>query len=184
MAFGRRLLLLGPLGVAAGAGAAFWAMLRGMEQGKFNPRGVPTPLLGKKVPDFTLPGQGGSPGFGGSDLAAAGRPVLLNFFASWCAPCQEEAPVLLDLKRQGVPMWGIAYKDAEPATAAFLARHGNPYERIGRDEAGRVAIDWGVTGVPETYLIDAHGIVRWHLAEPLQPEIVSRELIPLLKRVA
>jgi cytochrome c biogenesis protein CcmG/thiol:disulfide interchange protein DsbE len=176
----RRALLLAPLGVALLGGGAFYAMLQRMEQGKFDPRGVPTMLMGKRVPPFSLPGQSG-PGFSDADLAT-GRPILVNFFASWCIPCVEEAAVLMDLKREGIPVWGIAYKDKEAAVAAFLSRHGNPYVRTARDEPGLVAIDWGLTGVPETYLIDTQGVVRWHLAGPLTPETVEQELKPLLRK--
>lgn len=80
--------------------------------------------------------------------------------------------MLLSLKQAGVPLWGIAYKDKRPATDAFLRRNGDPYGRIARDEAGQVGIEWGVTGVPETYLIDAQGLVRWRFTGPLSTEAV------------
>lgn len=181
----RRLLLLAPLGIAAAGGAAFWAMLDGMEQGTFDPRGLPSPLVGKPVPDFTLPGQAPSEaGFGAADLRATGRPVLVNFFASWCVPCVEEHQELLALRREGVPIWGIAYKDGAEAAAGFIRRNGDPYTRIASDAPGRVAIDWGVYGVPETYLVDRQGIVRWRWAGALTGDIVARQLRPLLRRYA
>ena len=163
----RRLLLLAPLGAAALAGFGFLAMLRRMKTGEFDPRGVPTMLLGKPMPPFALPG------FASTDLSATGHGVLLNFFASWCAPCVEENPQLMALRAAGTPLWGIAYKDRPDATAAFLARHGNPFQRIARDDAGLTAIDFGVTGVPETFLIDPAGIVRWHFSGPLSPAIAD-----------
>ena len=94
----RRALLLAPFGVAIAGGAAFYAMLDRMKDGSFDPRGVPSMLIGKHVPPFTLPGQAGA-GFADTDLAA-GHPILVNFFASWCVPCVEEAPALLELKQQ------------------------------------------------------------------------------------
>jgi cytochrome c biogenesis protein CcmG/thiol:disulfide interchange protein DsbE len=175
----RRLLLLVPFGATVAAGAGFLAMLRLETQGKFDPRGVPSMLIGKHVPAFTLPGD---PGFASTDLA--GRPILVNFFASWCVPCIEEAQVLMGLKRAGTPVYGIAYKDKPDATAAYLARNGNPYARLGRDQPGRVAIDWGVTGVPETYLIDKDGIVRSRWVGPLTTQQVSAEVQPLLRHYA
>lgn len=157
----RRVLLALPFGVAAVGGGAFYAMLRGMQSGTFDPRGVPSQLIDKPLPDFALTG------FGRAEILAARAPVVLNFFASWCEPCIQEVPQLLVLKQAGLNLWGIAYKDKLPATNAFLQRHGNPYGRIARDDAGTVGIEWGVTGVPETYLIDAAGIVRWRFTGPL-----------------
>ncbi len=163
----RRLLLAVPFGAALLGGGAFYAMLRGLSNGSFDPRGVPSQLIDKPLPDFVLPG------FTRADVVAAKRPVVINFFASWCVPCIDEAATLMALRKRGVPIWGIAYKDKDPQTNVFLARHGNPYARLARDNEGRVAIDWGVTGVPETYLIDAEGIVRWRFVGPLPDAAVE-----------
>ena len=179
----RRLMLLLPLGVTGLAGAGLYAMLDRMRAGKFDPRGVPSALIGKPVPSFVLPGQGEGPGFGSAELAASGRPVLLNFFASWCVPCVAEAPVLLALQRSGQQLFGIAYKDKPEATEAFLRQHGNPYMRVGRDALGTVAIDFGLYGVPETYLIDPAGIVRGRWAGGLTTQILRQELLPMLKTI-
>jgi cytochrome c biogenesis protein CcmG, thiol:disulfide interchange protein DsbE len=133
------------------------------------------------VPDFTLPGLDGT-GFTGAELQTPRQPLLVNFFASWCAPCLQEAGTLAEIAKQGLPIWGITYKDAPRATRAFLAQNGNPYERIAMDRPGRVAIDWGVYGVPETYFIDGGGIVRWRYAGALTDAVVQRDLVPLLER--
>jgi cytochrome c biogenesis protein CcmG/thiol:disulfide interchange protein DsbE len=175
------MLLLAPLAAAAAAGGGFWLMLEKMKVGKFDPRGVPSQLIGKPLPEFALPGQPPHEGFSASDLRAAGGPVLLNFFASWCVPCVEEAPVLMALRNEGVPVWGIAYKDREDATSGFLRRYGDPFVRVARDEPGTVAIDFGVYGVPESYLVDSRGVVRWRLAGGLTDDIVRAELMPLLR---
>ncbi len=182
----RRALLLIPLGLAAGAGAGFLAMLRGLQTGDYDPKGVPSALLGKPVPDFALPALEGAerPPLAAADLRAPGRPVLVNFFASWCLPCVVEHPMLVRLSRAGVPVMGIAYKDKPEDSLAFLRRHGNPFARIGVDRPGRIAIDWGVYGVPETYLLDKDGIIRWRWAGPLTEEVLARDLEPLLKRHA
>ncbi len=180
----RRLLLLAPLGIAVAGGAGFYAMLRGMTAGTFDPRGVPSMLVGRRVPPFSLPGLPGSPSLSDADLATGTHPVVVNFFASWCVPCIEEVPALAMLRDAGVTLVGIAYKDQAAKTAAFLDRHGNPYTRLAADAPGQVAIDWGTTGVPETFVIDKAGIVRWHFAGPLTPAEVDGAILPLLKQYA
>jgi cytochrome c biogenesis protein CcmG/thiol:disulfide interchange protein DsbE len=180
----RRIFLLAPLGFAAIGGAAFWTLLERMRAGSYDPHGVPSMLIGKPLPSFTLPGQLPSPGFSSADVLADGRPVLINFFASWCVPCVQEAPTLMALRRQGMSIWGIAYKDKAIATSAFLAENGNPYLRVARDEPGHVAIDFGVYGVPESYLIDKAGIVRWRWAGGLSEDVVQQSLAPLVQSLA
>ncbi|MEO8713938.1 MAG: redoxin family protein, partial [Acetobacteraceae bacterium] len=137
----RRLLMLGPLAVAAGAGGACAALLMRMREGRYDPHTLPSMLVGKRLPVFTLPGQAPSAGFTTADVTAQGRPALVNFFASWCVPCAEEAPALETLKIAGVALWGIAYKDKPDATTRFLDHYGDPYVRVARDKAGTVGID-------------------------------------------
>ena len=182
----RRWLLVAPAGAAVAAGVGFYAMLRGLGSGSYDPRGVPSALLGKAPPDFALPApEGGSlPTFAAADLRAPGRPVLVNFFASWCVPCVIEHPQLMRLSQAGVPIFGIAYKDKAADALGFLQRRGNPYQRLAADEAGRVAIDWGVYGVPETYLIDKAGLIRWRWAGPITADTLAQDLEPLLRRYA
>jgi cytochrome c biogenesis protein CcmG/thiol:disulfide interchange protein DsbE len=108
----------------------------------------------------------------------------VNFWASWCAPCIIEHPQLMRLAREGVAVYGINYKDRVAEAGAFLRRHGNPYRRLGRDEPGRTAIDWGVYGVPETYLLDRQGMIRWRWAGPITTDTLENELRPLLRRFA
>jgi cytochrome c biogenesis protein CcmG/thiol:disulfide interchange protein DsbE len=173
----RQILLAAPLGVAVMGGVAFWSMLRGMEKGTFDPRGVPSPITGKPVPRFDLPAQAPGQGFSSTDLVS-GKTVLLNFFASWCVPCVEEHPALLALSKAGLPIWAIAYKDPEEKAAQFIQRHGDPYQRIARDTPGLVAIDFGLSGVPESFLVDGTGVVRWHWAGPLDSDIIQNRLNP------
>jgi cytochrome c biogenesis protein CcmG, thiol:disulfide interchange protein DsbE len=180
----RRLVMLAPLAVAAAAGGAFWGLLARMQEGTYDPHALPSMLVGKPLPAFSLPGQPPSAGFSNTDITAAGKPALVNFFASWCIPCVQEAPTLLTLKNQGVPLWGIAYKDKTAATAAFLAGNGDPYERVARDESGRVAINFGLYGVPETYVVDKTGIVRFRFAGGLSDEVMRNTIAPLLRSLA
>jgi cytochrome c biogenesis protein CcmG/thiol:disulfide interchange protein DsbE len=180
----RRALMLAPLGLVALAGAGFYAMLDRMQQGDFDPHGIPSPLIGKPVPDFSLPALGAKPGFSSADLLRAGHPVLVNFFASWCEPCVVEADELAALRQQGVAIWGVNYKDKPGPAADFLAQHGDPYQRIAEDDPGRVAIDFGLYGVPETFFIDKSGIIRWRWAGPLTAEVAQQQLDPLLRKYA
>ena len=176
----RRLLFALPLGVAAAGSVACYAMLAGMRSGTFDPHDVGTPVLGKPVPDFALPGLGADPGISSAALRALRAPVLLNFFASWCIPCVEEAPAMTALAAR-LPIWGIAYKDAPGDARGFLDRTGNPYARVALDASGDAAIDWGVTGVPESFLIGPGGVVRWHYDQgPLDNATIRADLLPRL----
>ena len=180
----RRMLMLAPFAAAAAGGVAFYAALDRQRTGAYNPRGVPSALIGQAPPDFTLPevADSGIAPFGAADLRAVGGPVIVNFWASWCVPCIIEHPQLMRLAREGIPVFGIAYKDKPEDSLRFLRQHGNPFRRLSRDEPGRVAIDWGVYGVPETYLVDRQGIIRWRFAGPITPEILAQDLRPLLAR--
>jgi cytochrome c biogenesis protein CcmG/thiol:disulfide interchange protein DsbE len=182
----RRALVWAPLGLAAAGGLGFWAMLRGMRDGSYDPRGVPSALIGKAAPALSLPAVEGTglPGFGPDALAAPGGPVLVNFWASWCVPCVVEHPQLVALQRRGVRILGINYKDKPADAAKFLTRYGNPFAALVADAEGRAGIEYGLYGVPETYLLDGGGIVRWRWAGPMTPDTVSAELDVLLRRHA
>ena len=138
-----------------------------------NPQVQPQALVGKSMPDLTLPSlEDGAP-VRLRDAAAQG-PMLVNFFASWCAPCEVEQPVLMQLKARKVRMIGIAYKDAPPKTQGFLSRLGDPFSQRLVDRDGRAGIEFGVTGVPETYLIGKDGQVLAKHTGPLSPEDAAR----------
>ena len=146
-----------------------------------DPRLVPSPLIGKAAPAFDLPTLDGQPPrVTTADLK--GAPVLVNFFASWCAGCQEEHPYLMQLGRSGqVRLLGIDYKDAESDLRPWLEHKGNPYGMILSDLEGRAGIDWGVYGVPETFVVDAQGKILFKQVGPLTPEVFARDIQPLLK---
>ena len=179
----RRALMLAPLAGCAVLGAAFYEMLNRMQAGKFDPHAIDNPLIGKPIPDFTLPGIAGRPGFSAADLreAAAKSPVLVNFFWSQCIPCMQEADIIGSLAAGGIQVWGFDCKDHPAAVDKYLDRFGNPYQRIADDRAGRVLIDWGVDGYPESFVVDRHGIVRWHIGGPLSAESVQNQLLPALQ---
>jgi cytochrome c biogenesis protein CcmG/thiol:disulfide interchange protein DsbE len=148
-----------------------------------DPREVPSPLVGKPAPVFELP-QLHEPDkhFGPADMR--GRVWMLNVWASWCVSCRQEHPVLMDLARSGVlPIYGLNYKDDRAAGMAWLQQFGNPYQLSAFDFKGQVGIDYGVYGVPETYLIDKRGVIRYKQIGIVTPEIVQTKLLPLVKQL-
>jgi cytochrome c biogenesis protein CcmG/thiol:disulfide interchange protein DsbE len=156
----RRLAAFAPLIALLSAIALFagWSLRR-------NPQVTPNAMVGKPTPDLILPRLNG-PG-NASVRGLAKGPTLVNFYASWCAPCAQESPALMALKAEGVRIIGVAYKDDPDAAAAFLKRLGNPYAEALVDRSGSAAIEFGVTGVPETYAVDARGVIRAKRALPL-----------------
>ena len=148
-------------------------------------REVPSPLIGKPAPSFSLPVlDDPSKSLGSKDLA--GQPYLLNVFASWCFACRDEHPILMqDGKRLGIKLVGFNYKDEPDDAKRWIAQYGNPYDVIVADFPGNVAIDFGVTGAPETFLVDAKGVIRYKYISPITPEVIATELLPrisLLKK--
>ena len=135
-------------------------------------------LAGHPVPSFALPAAlPGQPGLASTDLK--GSPRLVNLFASWCVPCVAEAPVLEQLRRRGVVIDGIAIRDRPEDLAAFLATHGNPFERIGADDASRVQLALGSAGVPESFVVDGRGIIRHQHVGAIEPSDVPMILAQL-----
>jgi cytochrome c biogenesis protein CcmG, thiol:disulfide interchange protein DsbE len=159
----KRVLPFLPLVVLAALGLLF-----GVFALNHNPHVEPHALVGKPVPDVTLPSLDDGRPVRVRDLAKDG-PVLINFFASWCAPCEIEAPVLMQLKGRKVRMVGVAYKDAPENTQGFLNRLGDPFTQRLIDRDGRAGIEFGVTGVPETYLVGTDGMVLDKHTGPLEP---------------
>jgi cytochrome c biogenesis protein CcmG, thiol:disulfide interchange protein DsbE len=150
---------------------------------RLDPRDVPSPLIGKPAPAFALPRlDDANARVSRDDLL--GQVWMLNVWASWCAPCREEHPLVIDLaRRQPVPVIGLNHKDTRAAASAWLASLGNPYRATLVDADGRVGIDFGVYGVPETFVIDRQGIVRLKHTGPLTREVVRTRIEPLLKEL-
>ena len=150
---------------------------------RLNPREVPSPLIGKAAPAFELPLLL-SPDKKFSEKDMLGRVWILNVWASWCPPCLVEHPVVTRIARSGLaPVVGLNYKDAREEALPWLERNGNPYQLIAFDRDGRIGIDYGVYGVPETYVIDARGVIRYKHIGPLSPDVVREKLEPLVKEL-
>lgn len=164
-----------PLVVAVALGLFLWEGLY------LNPREIPSALIGKPAPAFALPAlPGREPGLSSADLK--GEVSLVNVFASWCAACRIEHPLLLRLKQeQVVPIHGLDYKDDPQAALGWLAQHGDPYTRVGADRSGRVGIDWGVYGVPETFVLDRNGVIVCKQIGPISERDWTRKLRPAIE---
>jgi cytochrome c biogenesis protein CcmG, thiol:disulfide interchange protein DsbE len=148
---------------------------------KLDPREVPSPLIGKPAPAFELPVlHQPDKRFVPADMR--GKVWLLNVWASWCVSCREEHPVLVELSKRGVmPILGLNYKDRAEDAQRWLDQFGNPYQLSAVDADGRIGIDYGVYGVPETYLIDAQGVIRYKQIGPITPAVLEQKILPLAK---
>ncbi len=150
---------------------------------RLNPREVPSPLIGKPAPSFELPLLA-KPDERFSEKTMLGRTWVLNVWASWCPPCLAEHPVVSQMARSGLaPVVGLNYKDTREEALPWLARNGNPFQVVVFDANGRIGIDYGVYGVPETYVIDAKGIIRYKHIGPLSADVVQKKIEPLLKEL-
>lgn len=177
----RRLLYLAPVLVfALIAGYFLW----GLDPDR-DPSALPSVLIDKPVPEFALPPISGMEGPGlTSDSLRAGEVTLVNVFASWCVPCRIEHPLFMELaQRDDIHLAGINYKNKAEDARSWLADLGNPYERIGADEDGRVAIDWGVYGVPETFVVDGEGRIRYRHVGPVDRRAVEETILPLIEEL-
>ena len=145
-----------------------------------NPREVPSPLIGKPAPAFELPLLK-QPEQSFAPERMRGQVWVLNVWASWCAPCREEHPLITALARSGAaPVYGLNYKDQREQAIAWLERYGDPFVASVSDIEGRVGIDYGVYGVPETYVIDRQGVIRYKRVGPVTPEILNGKIMPLI----
>jgi cytochrome c biogenesis protein CcmG/thiol:disulfide interchange protein DsbE len=180
----RRWTVALPLIVFAALAGLFWYALQ-----TGDPSRLPSALIGKPVPKFALARLDGlrdedgtaMPSFGSEDLAG-GKPTIVNVFASWCVPCLEEHPLLMALsKDKTVRLYGINYKDNPASARRFLGRYGNPFARVGTDSSGRTAIDFGVYGVPETYVLSGDGKIAYRHVGPLTETAIREKILPLVQ---
>ena len=149
---------------------------------KLNPREVPSPLVGKPAPAFELP-QLRDPATKLAVGQMKGQVWVLNVFASWCTPCLAEHPYVTQLAKQGVKVVGLNYKDKSDDAKNWLRKHGDPYAAIAVDADGRAGIDWGVYGVPETFVIDKQGVIRHKQIGPITPQALREEILPALAKL-
>lgn len=164
--------------------ALFSYALHQMGTGEYNPRDIKSPLIDKPAPAFALP-QLHKPDatLGRADLMQH-KVSLFNVWASWCVACRQEHPFLMELSRGGeVPIYGLNYKDERADAMAWLQRHGNPYRASAFDYEGRVGIDWGVYGVPETFIVDAQGTIRYKHIGPLTPQVWRETIQPIVHQL-
>ncbi|WP_029010336.1 DsbE family thiol:disulfide interchange protein [Azospirillum halopraeferens] len=177
----RRFLFLLPLVLFVGVGVAFF-----LGFGR-DPRAIPSVLIDKPVPEFALaalPGRDKADARGLATADLRGDVTLVNVFASWCVPCKVEHPIITRLAREeGITVHAINHKDKPADALAWLTRNGDPYDRVGADPDGRASIEWGVYGVPETFLVDREGRIRFKHVGPLTPAVVEETIIPLVKQL-
>lgn len=172
----KRLIAFAPI-------AVFVLLLAGFAVGlRRDPSLLPSMMIGKPVPTFSLPAvRAGDVGLASGELT--GEPMLLNAFASWCVACRAEHPMLMRLKSEGVPIQGLDWKDEPADGAQWLIERGDPYLKAGNDRTGRAGIDLGVSGVPETFVVDRRGKIRYRHLGPITPEVWSKILAPLMARL-
>ncbi|MBS0362116.1 MAG: DsbE family thiol:disulfide interchange protein [Proteobacteria bacterium] len=172
----RRLLFLLPIGVFVAVLVGFMAGLR------HDPSILPSMLIGKPLPTFALaPLRPGEQGF--TSVQLQGEPVMVNVFASWCTVCKEEHQTLMALHEQGVKIVGLDWKEDADAGARWLTANGDPYSLTGNDASGRVGIDMGVSGAPETFVVDRKGRVRYRQVGAITPEVWNQTLAPLMEKL-
>ncbi|MCC5973300.1 MAG: DsbE family thiol:disulfide interchange protein [Rubellimicrobium sp.] len=173
----RPLVLLPPLAFAALAALFAVGMMRE------NPDELPSALVGQVAPRTELAPLGSLPGFTDEDLRSGGVK-LVNYWASWCAPCRVEHPTLTQLAAEGIPVFGINYKDPPRNAMAFLQELGDPYVGLGVDPDGRSALNWGVYGVPETFVLDGEGRIVLRIAGPVTQRVLETRLRPAMEQAA
>lgn len=147
-----------------------------------DPHEVPSPLINKPAPAFTAPVLGdASKNFSAADMK--GKVWMLNMWASWCAACKDEHPLLVEMKQHGLPIYGVAYKDTDAEAQDVLNKMGDPYIITATDVDGKIGINYGVYGVPETYIIDKMGVIRYKQIGPITPMALRDKILPLLKEL-
>jgi cytochrome c biogenesis protein CcmG/thiol:disulfide interchange protein DsbE len=176
----RRIAVILPVLLLALLVGVMAALLTDTERNN-DPSRLPSPLVGKPAPAIALPGIDGGLENGFSTADLLGRASVVNVFASWCVPCLAEHPLITRLADDGVPVFGINHRDRAEDARAWLARHGNPYTAVGFDADARTSLEWGVTGVPETFIIDRNGTIAFKHTGPLTADVLEDTILPKLR---
>ncbi|MGE6741504.1 DsbE family thiol:disulfide interchange protein [Allorhizobium pseudoryzae] len=177
-----RVLVLIPLAIFAGFAAIAGKMLYDQDVNGLDVSAIPSALIGKQAPSLSLPALDGSQTPALTDAAIRGKLTLVNVFASWCVPCRQEHPLLTELaKDPRLTIVGINYKDRNDNALRFLGELGNPYDAIGIDPNGKAAIDWGVYGIPESYLVGPDGTILYKRVGPFDERSVVQDLLPAIE---
>lgn len=176
----RRVFLVIPILVFAALVGVLGVLTLQTQEGR-DPSLIPSPLIGKPAPQFTLPAlaEDVPGGFETADLR--GQVTMVNFFASWCVPCLAEHPLITRLSQDGLTVYGVNHRDTVAAATRWLKRNGNPYDAVGADPDGRVSLEWGVTGLPETFIVNADGIITYKHAGPITPADLEDKILPKLR---
>ncbi|MEM7317684.1 MAG: DsbE family thiol:disulfide interchange protein [Pseudomonadota bacterium] len=171
---------ISPLMIAPPLVFAGFVALAAVGMFRDDPDALPSARAGQPAPPVVLSEMAGKALFDDADLRD-GQIKLVNFWASWCAPCRAEHPNLMKMSQSGIPVYGVNYKDQADNAEGFLVELGDPYAGVGQDPQGRMALDWGVYGVPETYLVDADGTILTRVAGPLTQRVIKEQVEPLLR---
>lgn len=179
----RRALLILPIVLFAVLIGVLGVMILQTNDGR-DPSRIPSPLIGKPAPEFSLPGiaENGAGGFATGDLR--GKATMVNVFASWCIPCLAEHPLISRLADDGLTVYGINHRDTAADAAKWLKKNGNPYTAVGFDPDGRISTEWGVTGIPETFIINADGIIIYKHSGPMTPKVLEDKILPKLREAS
>ena len=182
---GRYVLALLPLAIFAGFALVAGKMLYDQDVNGLDISAIPSALIGEKAPSLALPALEGSNTPALTDAAIGGKLTLVNVFASWCVPCRQEHPILKELaKDERLTIVGINYKDRNDNALRFLGELGNPYDAIGVDPNGKAAIDWGVYGIPESYLVGTDGTILYKKVGPFDERSLTQDLLPAIEKAA
>jgi len=181
----RYALALIPLAVFLGFAAIAGKMLYDQDVNGLDVSAIPSALIGKTAPSLTLPPLEGSNTAALTDAAIKGKLTLVNVFASWCVPCRQEHPILKQLVNDSrLNIVGINYKDRNDNALRFLGELGNPYKAIGVDPNGKAAIDWGVYGIPESYLVGPDGTILYKKVGPFDERSLTQQLLPAIEKAS